>query len=179
MRIDNLSGMPEWEDDRFEEIEEGEEWKPNPTRESCKNLYNKWKDIVALLNGALSSIPDQDEGDTEEPRINEETDELNFPKSYFIEHKGMLLGDAYQVGVKIRSSEAGGLYIIRMENAAIIRKNAQFIQSNMLVLMEEGVVEKKYGYTIREEINEFKDLFKQWVATFERYDFEDEWGLFL
>ena len=39
----------------------------------------------------------------------------------------MLLVDAYEVGAKIRSSEAG-LYIIRMENAAIIRKNAQFIK---------------------------------------------------
>lgn len=34
----------------------------------------------------------------------------------------MMTSDAFEVAVKIRSSESGNLYIIRMENAAIIRK---------------------------------------------------------
>jgi hypothetical protein len=45
---------------------------------------------------------------------------------------------------------------IRMENASIIRKNAQFIKSSMLTMISEGVIEKDHGYVIREEIDKFK-----------------------
>jgi len=42
-----------------------------------------------------------------------------------------------------------------MENASIIRKNAQFIKSSMLTMISEGVIEKDHGYVIREEIDKF------------------------
>jgi hypothetical protein len=90
----------------------------------------------------------------------------------------MLLGDAYQVAVKIKSSEAG-LYIIRMENASIIRNNAQFIKSSMLTMMSEEVIEKTHGQIIRDEIDKFRELFKIWVSTFQKDECEDEWGLFI
>ena len=66
-----------------------------------------------------------------------------------------------------------------MENASIIRKNAQAVQSSMLLFMEEGVIEKKYGEIIRHEIEIFKGLFKTWVNTFEKDEFTDDWGLFV
>lgn len=90
----------------------------------------------------------------------------------------MLLGDTYQVAVKIKSSEAG-LYTIRMENASIIRKNAQFIKSSMLTMIAEEVIEDAHGRVIREEIDKFRELFKIWVNSFEKDEFEDEWGLFV
>jgi len=68
--------------------------------------------------------------------------------------------------------------MIRMENASIIRKNAQFISSSMLTMMAEGVIEEAHGLVIREEIDQFRLLFRHWVSTFERDEFEDEWGLF-
>jgi hypothetical protein len=40
MRHDHLSDLPEWNDDEFkDEDDEGEGWKPKPTREACKALY--------------------------------------------------------------------------------------------------------------------------------------------
>ena len=37
MDCDKLSDLPEWDDDDFkDEDEEGEESKPNPTRDACK-----------------------------------------------------------------------------------------------------------------------------------------------
>ena len=50
-----------------------------------------------------------------------------YPKDFIEDQVAMLISDGYEVGAKIRSSEAG-LYIIRMENAAINRKNVQFIK---------------------------------------------------
>ena len=40
MGFDHLSCLPEWDDDDFrDDDDEGEEWKPDPTREACKELY--------------------------------------------------------------------------------------------------------------------------------------------
>ena len=166
MNFDHLSDLPEWDDDEFkDEDDEGEGWKPNPTKDACKKLYQQWQQVMIVLNGAFDSM-------------NIEEKEGGFPSDYWEDHKGMILGDAYQVAVKIKSSEAG-LYTIRMENASIIRKNAQFIKSSMLTMMSEGVIEEEYGKIIRNEIDKFRELFKAWVATFQKDEYEDEWGLFV
>ena len=166
MKFDHLNDLPDWDDDEFkDEDEEGEAWKPNPTRDACKELYKQWQQVMIVLNGALDSMVVEEKED-------------GFPADYWEDYKGMLLGDAYQVAVKIKSSEAG-LYIIRMENASIIRKNAQFIKSSMLTMMSEGVIEKSHGQIIRDEIDNFRELFRIWVSTFEKDECEDEWGLFI
>jgi hypothetical protein len=90
----------------------------------------------------------------------------------------MIMSDAHEVAVKIKSSEAG-LYIIRMENAAIIRKNAQFIKISTNSFMLDGMMEPQHRQVIRDEIDNFKELFKSWVNTFEKDEFEDDWGLFV
>lgn len=165
MGFDKLSGMPDWEDDDFdEEDNEGEEWKPRPTRDAAKAMYEQWKQVMIVLNGALETM-------------NTDTGEDSFSPEHWEDHKGMLLGDAFQVAVKIKSSETG-LYMIRMENACLIRKAAQFIKSAMLTMIAEGAIEEAHGMVIREEIDKFRMLFRHWVSTFERDEFEDEWGLF-
>lgn len=168
MRFDNLSDLPEWDDEEFkDEDEEGEEWKPNPTREACKKMYLQWQQVMTMLNGAIEMI--------ESPETEEAT---AFPKEFWDEHLAMIRGDGFQVAVKIKSSETG-LYVIRMENASIIRKNAQFIYSSLLSLMAEKLIEESYVRAIRKEIDVFRELFKEWVATFEKDEFIDEWGLFV
>ncbi|ANH81969.1 hypothetical protein A8C56_14210 [Niabella ginsenosidivorans] len=165
MRNDDLTDLPDWDDEKFSRYdEEGEEWKPRPTREACKALYLKWREIITMLNGALGNDFHSDDAHL---------------KSYTDDFKQMVLGDAYEVGAKIRSSEVGGMYVLRMENAAIIRKNAQSVASSLLSLGAEGAVEEKYVELIRTEIDVFKELFKVWVGTFEKDEFTDDWGLFV
>ncbi len=165
MGFDNISGLPDWEEDAFrDDDDEGEGWKPRPTTDACKAMYEQWKQVMIVLKGALES-PGAEKGNS--------GDEDDFGEDY----KQMILGDAYEVAVKIKSSEAG-LYMIRMENACIIRKNAQSIKSSMLMLIEEGVIEEAHGAVIREEIDHFRKLFRDWVSTFEKDEFGDEWGLF-
>jgi hypothetical protein len=166
MNYDNLSDLPEWDDDDFrDEEEEGEEWKPNATRDACKAMYQQWQQVMIMLNGAIDTMVMEEKED-------------GFSKEHWEDYKGMILGDAFQVAVKIKSSEVG-LYTIRMENASIIRKNAQFIKSSMLTMMAEEVIEESHGQVIRDEIDKFRELFKIWVSTFEKDEFEDEWGLFI
>ena len=90
-----------------------------------------------------------------------------------------LFTDAHIVGAKIMSSEAGGIYVIRMENAAIIRKLAQGIASCLLLFIEDADVDESYVQVVRNEISEFRKLFIEWVKTFEKDEFTDEWGLFV
>ena len=40
-------------------------------------------------------------------------------------------------------------------------------------------MEEQHRRIIRNEIDTFRDLFKQWVVSFEKDDWEDGWGLFL
>lgn len=161
--MNDFNDLPDWDDNLKDPDEEGEEWKPNPTKEACKALYQQWSVIMTMLKGGLNL--DKEEKETEEAH-----------SSYY---KSMMVGDAYEVAAKIRSSEAGGIYVIRMENASIIRKNAQAVQSSMLVFMSEGEIDKEYGEIIRNEIEIFKELFRKWVNTFEKDEFTDEWGLFI
>lgn len=175
MAFDKLSGLPDWDDDEFEDDDnEGEEWKPKPTKEAAKAMYEQWKTVMVVLKGALGSMDLEEEGDEEQEDLSDTGD---FPSAYWKDHMAMVLGDAYQVAVKIKSSEAG-LYMIRMENACLIRKNAQSIKSSMLTMIAEGVIEEAHGMIIRDEIDKFRMLFRHWVSTFERDEFEDDWGLF-
>lgn len=168
MRFDNLSDLPAWDDDEFNDGEnEGGAWKPNPTKDACKAMYLQWQQVMMMLKGALETM-----------QVKEDPGEAEMPLDFWDDYKQTIIGDAYEIAVKIKSSEAG-LYIIRMENASIIRKNAQYIYSSLLTLMIENVIEESYVSAIRSEIDEFRELFKQWVASFQKDEYTDEWGLFI
>lgn len=161
MNTDNLSDLPEWDDERFSNIDDdGEAWMPNSTRVACKALYNKWREVVFMLKGLLSGIAEKD-------------------NDYHGHIAGQLLGDAYLAGVKIMSSEAGGLYILRMGNVAIVRELATGIYSGLLLFKEDDIVDEEHIRIVRDEIDNFRKLFIEWVNTFQKDEFEDEWGLFI
>lgn len=165
MDINKFTDLPDWDDDDFQnEEDEGEEWKPNPTREACKALYAKWQEVFFLLKGILLPIIENEGGDGDAMIAHAAED---------------FYGDALLVGVKIKSSEVAGIYTLRMENAAIIRKAAQSIASGLLLFLEDGDIDENHIMVVRNEINAFRLLFIEWVNTFEKDEFTDEWGLFV
>lgn len=166
MKIDDLNELPDWEEDPSdEEDNEGEQWKLNITRELCKEMYEQWNKVMTVLKASFDSLhqPGADSFYTQ--------DRLDY-------HVDMVLSMAYEVAVKIRSSEVG-LYVIRMENATIIRKNAEYIKIHPNTFVSEGLMEVEHKIMIQNEIDAFREIFKKWVATFKKDEFEDEWGLFL
>ena len=165
MNTDNLSDLPDWNDADYMAGEEGEEWKPNPTREACKVLYKQWQQIMFLLKGIVLPIMEKPEDSIEAAMDIDMARELH--------------GDAYIVGSKIKSSEAGNIYILRMENAAIIRKLAQGIASGLLLFEMDDSADESHIRVVRDEIDKFRKLFVKWVNTFEKDEFTDEWGLFV
>lgn len=104
--------------------------------------------------------------------ISEEDEHLVFIKEFMME-------DAYMLTARIANAEGGELYDIRMENAAIIRKAAQdlMIQNHSLEIFGFEYVE--YYSLVRDLIEEYRLLFIDWVAGFDKWNYViDRWGLF-
>jgi len=80
---------------------------------------------------------------------------------------------------KIVNAEAGELYDIRMENAAIIRKSARDLMVQYHSLEMFGFEYVEYYDMVRNLIEEYRVLFIEWVAGFDKWNYTiDHWGLF-
>jgi hypothetical protein len=92
--------------------------------------------------------------------------------------------DAYQTTVKLCSCMDSELYIIYMENAAIIRYNMIQLK-NFIYGIEmfgehknEVLIEQNHLNLLKEEYQEFKSNFVKWAALFEKDEINDDWNLF-
>jgi hypothetical protein len=122
-------------------------------------VYQKGKEIFHIVNKITDLIPDNDE-------------HLN-------DIKALMLSDAAQLTVKVAGAEAAGLYDLKMENAAIIRKAARDLMVQQHALKMFGFEYVEYYKIVRELIEEYRLLFIDWVAGFDKWDYViDRWGLF-
>lgn len=165
MNIDNPGGLPPWRDDDDDDENDGEEWKTNPKKIIVKNLYEQWCEVYSILRGVFEIVKPE----TEEA-ISAEMLESQ---------KQMCLGDAHIIGAKIHGAEVGNSYTIRMQNAAIIRHLAAGINTMTYGLFIKDLSAEKELKILRESIKKFRMLFIEWVASFKKDEFEDEWGLFI
>jgi hypothetical protein len=122
-------------------------------------IYLKGKEIFDLVNKITALIPEDNE---------------------FLMHvKAYMLSDAAQLTVKIAGAEAAGLYDLKMENAAIIRKAARDLMVQQHSLDMFGFEYVEYYQMVRDLIEEYRLLFIDWVAGFDKWDYIiDRWGLF-
>jgi hypothetical protein len=122
-------------------------------------IYKKGKEIFEVVEKICQLIPEDNE---------------------HLQHiRGMMLSDAAMLTVKVAGAMAGGLYDIKMESAALIRKAANdlMIQNHSLKMFGFEYVE--YYSIVRKLIEEYRLLFIDWVAGFDRWDYIiDRWGLF-
>lgn len=164
MDLDKLNFLPGWEDDKFNFDDEGEEWKTAPQREAAKAMYLKWREVFGLVIAFAENLPDEPDEDGHESHAQ--------TTSRFIYENAMI------VAPKIMGAAGCDLYILKMENAAIIRTNCRQMmeQVGFAVLMD--MADEEHKKVIEESLNEFQKLFSEWVATFKKDEFEDEWGLF-
>ena len=122
-------------------------------------IYRKGKEIFDMVMKITDLIPENDE--------------------YLMHIKDCMLSDAAQLTVKVAGAEAAELYDLKMESAAIIRKTARdlMIQNHSLDMFGFEYVE--YYQIVRDLIEEYRLLFIDWVAGFDKWDYIiDRWGLF-
>jgi hypothetical protein len=101
--------------------------------------------------------------------INEEEDVLLL--------RDRMLEASCVLGPKIAGAEAGDFYTLRMENAVLIKLNARDLQAQNSLLISENLVDPSYTSLLRKTIQEFRELFIEWVSGFDKSnDIEDGWG---
>lgn len=123
-------------------------------------IYTKAMNLVQLVNSFMLAIPEDDE--------------------YLQSTKGIMMEDAFVIAAKIAGAEGGNLYSIRMQNAAIIRSHAMslYVQIGSL-RFHANFKDVEYVAILRNEIEEFRLLFIEWVASFDATNYIwDEWELF-
>lgn len=122
-------------------------------------IFKKGKEIFEVVDQICKLIPDDDQ---------------------MLQHtKGQMFEDAALLSVKVAGAEAGGLYDLKMENAAIIRKAARDLMVQNHALEMFGFKEVAYFNIVRDLIEEYRLLFIDWVAGFDEWDYViDRWGLF-
>ena len=124
-------------------------------------LYQKAEQIFKITQGLVEIVPADNEF------LQETT--VRF-----------MLENAMIIPAKIAGAQAVELYDLRMKNATIIRKAARelYVQAGSL-RFEEDILDKDYVLLLRKEIDEFRLLFIDWVASFDVWNYcKDDWGLF-
>ncbi len=77
---------------------------------------------------------------------------------------------------KIAAAECGDFYTLRLENAFYVKCAARELQSLLLYCMALKLTDKDYINFLCKELDTFRELFLNWVATFNKHnDLKDEW----
>lgn len=149
-----------WDD--FEENEEDDEnefdQKAQRDHIYTHPLMKKGKEIVSLTHALVGSL-------------DEARKEL---------YGGMMMEDAIVMSAKFAGAEGVSDYILKMENATIMKVHARHLHSMTYQLAMEETHAEEHLNLLREAIEEFKVLFVAWVQSFDSANKSDDgWGLFV
>lgn len=121
-------------------------------------IYKKSEDIFSTIKTTTDLIPEED---NQLQRL-----------------KAQLLEDAMVIQAKLRGAFAVKIYDLKMENAAFIRKAARDLIVSYHSLKMYGFEDVEYYKIVRNQIEEFRLLFVDWVASFNPKHFiTDSWGV--
>lgn len=149
-----------WDD--FEENEEDDEseFDPKAHRDQIYShpLMKKALEIVSLTHALVGSL-------------DEARKEL---------YGGMMMEDATVMSAKFAAAEGVNDFILKMENATIMKVHARHLNAMTYQLAMEETHAEEHLNLLREAIEEFKVLFVAWVKNFDTSDRRDDgWGLFI
>ncbi|UKJ08979.1 hypothetical protein [Solitalea lacus] len=101
------------------------------------------------------------------------------PEKDQLEMRDAMLSNAYMLSAKVAGAEGGDLYTLRMENAVIIKIHARELLAQTSLCKIDELADEHYLQLLRDEINQFRMLFIEWVNGFDKSnDIRDNWGLF-
>ncbi|WP_422349809.1 hypothetical protein [Flagellimonas sp.] len=131
-------------------------------------VYQKGMEILQLANKIAELVSD------------EEYDKLPEAERSALQHHAQYLrSNAMLINPKIAGAVGADLYDLKMENAAIIRKAAREIFTDSTGLKMYGFKHLEYLELLRNEVDQFRILFAEWVKTFDPWNhIIDRWGLF-
>ena len=98
------------------------------------------------------------------------------------ERYGSTLRDSAMIIVtKLASGLTSDDYVLSMQKASIIRDHAEYLRLSNHMLNSMEVFDKAYVRAFREEMEKFRELFRDWAKEIrlQENDYDDEWGLFV
>ena len=148
-----------WEDEPDDLGDDDYDPEKERRRVEAMPIYQKAEEICELTRRIIDSID------------NEEVKML---------HSNIMLEDSIILPSKIAGAEAVDDYIIKMENATIIKIHARSLLVQSTSLIFAGILPEEYLLLLRKEVEAFRLLFREWVKTFDECEKEsDGWGLFV
>jgi len=150
-----------WEDDDDNDDDEGE-YDPEAERRKLEALpiYKKALEILDLTQQIVDTFNDEDTAKI---------------------HRQIMLEDAMIIPAKIAGAEAMDDYILKMENATVIKIHARSLLTQTSSAKYLDLQDERYLKLLRDEIEVFRLLFKEWILSFEIDTTKegDGWGLFV
>ena len=149
-------------DDLSDEEKEEIDKQHREEQQALKNspVYKKAFEIYNTVSALVESLSDED-------------------KEFY---QSTLLESSMMLAPKIAGAFGSESWLICMQNASIIRYHAEYLHTSTSGLRLFTKAQKEYVQLLRTEMEEFRELFKEWVQTFrnlEHEEYVDEWGLFL
>lgn len=158
MDLNLRNSLPPWKE-KFLLTDEGEAWKWRPELDAAKAVYMQWQEVYSLVSLFADTLQEEEgagEGFT----------------------KRLIYENLMVVAPKIMSAAGDTLYIIKMENASIIRFNCRQMMDQVGYAALSGAADPKYKTLIYESMDVFKQRFQEWVAFFKPDEIDDDWGLY-
>lgn len=149
----------DFDEEDFNDEEAESDFQAEQQRKRNHPLYKQSKEVIQVVRALIESI--KDEGLKEM-------------------YGSTMTESAYIISAKLSSALTTELYTLAMQNAAIIRDHAEYIRisTSGLHMLDESHTE--YIVVLREEMEKFRALFREWVKEIQQLEdeIEDEWGLF-
>ncbi len=121
-------------------------------------IFRKAEEILKIVSSLVEDLP--------------EGDEFEYLKRFLME-------DASCIPAKLAGASGDQIYSIKMTNASIIRKACLDLYVMKHNFPKEVYVNQEYFQLLRDTIDEFKELFIDWVDTFDPWNYiKDDWNLF-
>ena len=116
--------------------------------------------------------------------IEELTEQIveTFKNEQHVERYGHgMLEDAMMLPGKIAGAEAMDYYLHKMENATLIKVHARNLLTQTSSIKHLGIVNEQYVQLLRDEIEAFRLLFREWIKSCDATAIKegDGWGLFV
>ena len=149
-----------WEDDDNDGDDDGYDPEEERRKLEALPIYQKAMEIYDLTK-----------------RITDTFDKENDYAPY----RDIMLEDAMIIPAKIAGAEAMDDFILKMENAVVIKIHARSLLTQTSALRYLAALDEEYIKLLRDEIEDFRALFKKWVQTFDIDTTKegDGWGLFV
>ena len=156
MDFDDMDHMPEWEDFIGNDKENLSGNKVRLKVCIAKRLYNQARAIYKYAALFCETL----KGEMADMTAN------------------LIMQNAMMLCPKIVGAEGADLYILRMENASIIRTNCRELETQVEAADMFGICTPEYKNIVINEIEKFRLIFIDWVTNFEKDDYLDNWGLY-